>query len=184
MSFVIPTYATAIVASPDSIRPVIVVMPCRRRTPTLVLLRSIEGLCIWHFNSICITTQGVGCTCACCTWFYLLVLCVICRGDEFDTLLEFPQLNLWVCLICHSLCTHVYLSILLDCNWELRLRYRGATANIRCWTLVLNDGNLIRDSEGLDKGIKTILTVLFYRYDTLDLRPFYRILTMPHLGKL
>jgi len=161
LSSAVPTDAAAVAASPDFIRPVIVVIPHHHRTPELVPLWSFEGVFIWYSKLDLLHCPGC--------WAYSCcavpdTTCLSCASSfEVTSLILYLNSLDWTfglawCVI--LLYTYIYLLILLNCDWEIRPRYMGDAAKIPCWALMTDNGNLIGSSKGLDKGIGTDLTVL------------------------
>ena len=139
-------------------------MPRCHRTPELVPLWSLEGAFIWYSKLDLL--HCLGC------WAYSCcavpdTTCLSCASSFEVTSLILSLNSLgWTfglawCII--LLYTYTYLSILLNCDWEIMPRYRGDAAEIFCWALMTNDGNLIGNSKGLDKGIRTNLMTLSIR---------------------
>jgi len=164
-SFAVPADATAAAALLDFVQPVIIVVPHRHRILELVPLRSFEGVFIWYSKLDllhCLGCWAYSCfaipdtTCLSCASSFevtSLILCLNSLGWTF---------GLAWCVI--LLYTYIYLSILRNCVWEMRPRYREDATEIFCRALMTNDGSLIENSEGLDKGVKTNLTVLSIRH--------------------
>jgi len=123
-SFAVPADATAAAALLDFVQPVIIVVPHRHRPSELVSLWSFEVAFIWYSKLDLLHCSG------CWAYSCRAIPDTTCLSwvSSFDVTSLILYLNSFGWTFGLAWCVtllymYIYLSILLNCNWEIRPRY-------------------------------------------------------------